>query len=272
MDKKSLSNDIKTSKNVEIIIVLIFFYSIIIFVLSKVFHDYSAKIVLNKKCYTVNNKSLNNIMSQNTVPFEMIINQKFGIIFIIILSYLLNNNTKKLSYSLLYDISYIILTFSITSVLTAISKMGGYLRPDFMGRCFGNSAKVTDIIQEYGNKCISFDKCPEYNINNKTVMDGVRSFFSGHSSMSFALGGSLIYLYYKGNMRNRIKSQISEPYKYIKYIDLLIIAIGLLFPSFVAISRIANNRHHTRDVLFGSIIGSLMAIILGKMMYKKYLF
>lgn len=112
----------------------------------------------------------------------------------------------------------------------------GRLRPDFLKRCI----PVTDSLK---NIVCSGDK--------KIVMEGRRSFPSGHSSSTFG-GMGFIALFFTNHFS--VFDGSGRIYKF------LIFLIPILIASLVAISRIVDYRHHWEDVLVGSLIGCASAI------------
>ncbi len=83
------------------------------------------------------------------------------------------------------------------------------------------------------------------------------SFPSGHSMVSFAFYGFIIYLIYKSKLN-----------KYLKI--LLILSFSLIILN-IGLSRIYLGVHHTTDVIGGYALGLLCLIIFVEFIYKKYI-
>ena len=83
------------------------------------------------------------------------------------------------------------------------------------------------------------------------------SFPSGHSMVSFAFYGFLIYLIYKSKLSIRLKVFL------IAFFGIIIINIGL--------SRIYLGVHYVTDVLGGYFLGFICLIIFIELVYKKIL-
>ncbi|KAG9127953.1 hypothetical protein FRC07_007191, partial [Ceratobasidium sp. 392] len=102
---------------------------------------------------------------------------------------------------------------------------------------------------------VSADICTT--TDHDRLKDGFRSFFSGHSSLSFAGLGFLSY-YLAGKMH--LFDQRGHTGK--AWIALTPLTGALL----VAISRTMDYRHHWHDVLIGSIVG----LVLSYFSYRQY--
>ena len=89
----------------------------------------------------------------------------------------------------------------------------------------------------------------------RVVVENGYSFPSGHSMVSFAFYGFLIYLINKNLKNKKIK------YPLIALLSLLILLIG--------ISRIYLGVHYVTDVLGGYIIGLIYLIVFIKVLKKK---
>ena len=83
------------------------------------------------------------------------------------------------------------------------------------------------------------------------------SFPSGHSMVSFAFYGLIIYLIYKSKLNNKLKTAL------IILFMLIIFNIGL--------SRIYLGVHYTTDVIGGYMLGFITLTIFIELIYKKYI-
>jgi len=83
------------------------------------------------------------------------------------------------------------------------------------------------------------------------------SFPSGHSMVSAAFYGLIIYLIYKSKMKKQLKMLL------IILFSLVILNIGL--------SRIYLGVHYTTDVLAGFILAAIHLILFVELIYKKYI-
>lgn len=92
-----------------------------------------------------------------------------------------------------------------------------------------------------------------------TVMDGRKSFPSGHSSFSFATMGFLSF-YLMGKLK--IFSEEGRGHSYRLIISFTPIVVALL----VAISRTCDYHHWWQDIVVGSLIGLLIAYLC----YRQY--
>jgi len=83
------------------------------------------------------------------------------------------------------------------------------------------------------------------------------SFPSGHSMVSCAFYGIIIYLIYKSNLKKQVKI-------------LLILAFSLLIIN-IGLSRIYLGVHYTTDVFAGFILALIHLILFVELIYKKYI-
>lgn len=152
------------------------------------------------------------------------------------------------------NIGYFLFGLLATNLITNTGKLTiGRLRPNFLSVCKPN------IGNPYSNLCSSLSKtylipgrdftCNETNL--KEVLDAKKSFPSGHSSLSFY---SMVFL---ALFINHIWNFYITGKLFPK-----VIQVGLVsFAFFVALSRSTDNKHHPTDILTGSLIGIICAII-----------
>ncbi|KAJ6104599.1 hypothetical protein N7523_010919 [Penicillium sp. IBT 18751x] len=134
------------------------------------------------------------------------------------------------------------LAFVITQVL---KNACGKPRPDIIDRCQPRAG--------------SYD-LPRYGLSNSTICtgeaalikDGFRSWPSGHSSSSFA---GLFYTSMWLGGKLHIMDNRGETWK------TLLVMIPILAATLVAVSRIMDARHHPFDVITGSLLGVVCAIV-----------
>ncbi|KAI0333862.1 lipid phosphate phosphatase 1 [Cubamyces sp. BRFM 1775] len=120
----------------------------------------------------------------------------------------------------------------------------GRLRPDFLDRC-----KWDKELKACTGKLDS-------------VLDGRRSFPSGHSSTAFA-GMMFLSLWIAGvtGAWRLTETVPGGSFLRSKIARLLLSLIPLAFATWVAISRLEDYRHHKEDVIVGSLIGAVSATI-----------
>ncbi|KAI0642244.1 lipid phosphate phosphatase 1 [Trametes meyenii] len=133
----------------------------------------------------------------------------------------------------------------LSNVITEFLKNRvGRLRPDFLDRCkWDKQLKV----------CTGkLDK----------VLDGRRSFPSGHSSTAFA--GMMFLSLWIAGATGAWRLTESVPGGSVlrsKVARLLLSLAPLIFATWVAVSRVEDYRHHKEDVIVGSLIGAASATI-----------
>lgn len=119
----------------------------------------------------------------------------------------------------------------------------GRLRPDFLTRC-----KWSDSLQACTGKA-------------KDIMEGRRSFPSGHSSTAFA-GMAFLSLFLAGLLHTWSFSQPAPARNLFstKLGRICITLAPIAYATWVAVSRLEDYRHHKEDVIVGSLLGSLSAL------------
>jgi diacylglycerol diphosphate phosphatase/phosphatidate phosphatase len=153
--------------------------------------------------------------------------------------------------------SYLGLTLglSLTASLTEIVKVTvGRPRPDLIDRCQPLPGSVDHPIFGLSNVsiCTQTDK--------HILKDGFKSFFSGHSSFSFAgLGFLAFYLAGKLHLFDR-RGHSHKAW---------LAFAPLVGAALIAISRTMDNRHHWHDVTVGSIVGLTLSFFSYRQFYPK---
>ncbi|XP_073963701.1 phospholipid phosphatase 5-like [Choristoneura fumiferana] len=136
------------------------------------------------------------------------------------------------------------LALGINGITTnTIKLIAGRPRPDFFYRCFPNGVETMDL------QCTG---------DPGEIMDGRKSFPSGHSSLSWcSLGAGSLWL--SGRLRVLARRRGGGA-------RLVVCAAPLLLAGCVALSRSCDYHHHWEDILFGSILGFTTAVFC----YRQY--
>jgi diacylglycerol diphosphate phosphatase/phosphatidate phosphatase len=145
----------------------------------------------------------------------------------------------------------LILGLATTGSITQFVKITvGRPRPDIISRCMPATGSADPL---WGLS--TSEICTT--TNEKVLKDGFRSFFSGHSSLSFAgLGFLSFYLAGKFHLFDR------RGHAFKTWLCLTPFAGAAL----VAISRSMDYRHHWHDILVGSLVGTVLAYF----SYRQY--
>ncbi|KAF8479804.1 lipid phosphate phosphatase 1 [Russula ochroleuca] len=138
---------------------------------------------------------------------------------------------------------------ALTRVITeALKNRVGRLRPDFLSRCQWDASQ---------HVCTG---------NIDAILDGRRSFPSGHSSTAF-VGMTFLTLFLAGKTAAFCFSVTpSRSFLRSRFGRLVIVLSPLAFATWVAITRIEDYRHHKEDVIVGGLIG----IFSGSICYLLY--
>ncbi|GAA6040651.1 hypothetical protein JCM8097_008087 [Rhodosporidiobolus ruineniae] len=151
----------------------------------------------------------------------------------------------------------LLLSVALTTVFTQVVKICvGRPRPDIIDRCQPLSGAANKAV--YG-LAVAAEICTT-DINSHVMLDGFRSFPSGHSSFAWSgLGFFALYLCGKMHLFDRrghtFKAWIA-----------IVPPIGA---TLIAVSRTMDYRHHATDVIAGSILGAVIALLTYHLYYPS---
>lgn len=172
-------------------------------------------------------------------PWLMVIIIVFVPLIFLSVPYFLTRNPEDTTQALLAWT----LGLTINALITEGTKLlVGRPRPDYFFRCFPTG--VVSLEQSEGLQCTG---------NIKDVMEGRKSFPSGHSSFAFCSMGFLS-VWLCGRLRvfscNRSEG-----------LRVVVCLLPLVLATAVAVSRTCDNHHHWEDVLVGSALGFLSSYV-----------
>ena len=145
-----------------------------------------------------------------------------------------------------------LLTATLSSLMTDPPKLyAGRLRPDFIDRL-----RIAGYNSTYPDP-MATDYCT---ITNKIVVDGRLSFPSGHTSTAFA-SMTLCTLI----LMNRFRTFHQPEWRVVYF---LVAAFPLVIAFTVAISRTRDERHHFSDILGGSLVGTISALLSFRLVFS----
>lgn len=227
--------------------------------------DYSVNLPFKNS--TVSNAVLSVISL--VVPFVFIFGTELVRLIVIRVQRNLNTGRKKIKYNLnlcalgvrsvpepignfCVNYGFSLLGLAVTNSLTNIGKIViGRLRPNFLSVCRPNVDPYTNLCTKIGTYYVV--PGVDFICLNENIADvngSRKSFPSGHSSLSFY---SMIFLALFIN-----KTWNCRHMGFFKhFVQFLLTALAF----FTSLSRIQDNKHHSTDVLAGSIIGVIIAIL-----------
>lgn len=148
----------------------------------------------------------------------------------------------------------LVISILATTFLTDIFKDAiGRPRPDLIARCKPEASAPHD-------KLVTVDVCTE--TRHHVLHDGWRSYPSGHSSFAFSGLGWLALLLASQTHLLRPRASLGV---------VLICMLPLLGACLIAISRLEDYRHDVFDVVSGSLLGFLVALLNWRRYYPSLL-
>lgn len=183
-----------------------------------------------------------NPRTNSYVPTEILWPFVFGIpVCTFLLHFLLTKNKLEFIQANLS----ISLALGLNGILTNVLKLSvGRPRPDFFWRCFPDGEMNNEM------ECTG---------DPDAVIDGRKSFPSGHSSFSF-VSMSFVALYLLGKLHVFGDKGRGQSWR------LLLSITPLFLAMLVAVSRTCDYHHHWQDVTVGSLIG----ITISYLCYRQY--
>lgn len=211
-------------------------------------------------------QSLNYPLVDNvTIPSNLLFHSSVTLPLLLLATIAITRPRVKPKY---YDIHsglcMVLMCITMAQFSTSMMKMYvGRLRPNFYDLCSFDSAKLECTAEE------------------SLILDARRSFPSGHSALSFAGMGCLVWFFLGrsrigkvSNKRNYgeekgIKRQLYDKRWTDNKLQTLAAFLPLMYSSFVACSRLVDNWHHPSDILAGSLIGIFSSTLVYHLWYPN---
>lgn len=147
---------------------------------------------------------------------------------------------------MLFCVVFLTCNVTVVALVENIKNLVGRLRPDFLDRC----KPIIKICK--GNK--------------KIILDGRKSFPSGHSA---TCGCGFIFLILFIN--SQFVKSINNFNLNIPLIKVLLNVCFLIIPIYVGTTRYLDHRHFITDIIAGNILGGLVSLIFFKKFGKRCL-
>ncbi|RPB28358.1 acid phosphatase/Vanadium-dependent haloperoxidase [Terfezia boudieri ATCC MYA-4762] len=161
-------------------------------------------------------------------------------------------------------------------VTNGMKNLVGKHRPDLISRCAPDPERLASgglsVVNRYlfdVEICTSWGGVSEAGLGRDELLDGFRSWVSGHTSISYAgLTYLTIFLSFHfpkprgfGRFNNTSEPQAPKKSSHLPIPLLLVLSVPVLLATYVATTRYSDYRHHGVDVIFGSLLGVGMAIL-----------
>ncbi|KAK9760289.1 hypothetical protein K7432_015857 [Basidiobolus ranarum] len=195
------------------------------------------------RLFSLENKTISFPHKQfDTIPMSL----AFILVFVIplVLMALISLLIRRSPYDCHNAILGLCLSMTLTLMITHVLKVTvGRHRPDFISRCQPMKENGLDRVDPPLG-LTSVDVCTQ--TDAYVFLDGMKSFPSGHTSLSFA-GLTFFSLYLAGKLH--LFDERGHTYKS------FVTVAPMIGAALIAVSRICDYRHHWQDVLVGAFIG-----------------
>ncbi|KAJ1726054.1 hypothetical protein LPJ61_005452 [Coemansia biformis] len=193
--------------------------------------------------FSLTDKTIQYPNKPDSVPFYAAVVLAFVLPLVVIVLWtgLLRRSFHDMNVGILGLCMALVLNMMVTNT---VKNLAGRLRPDFIDRCNLDLSQVSEPTIGLLTSAV----CRQ--ADESFLLDGMRSFPSGHSSFSFA-GLGYITLWLCGHMN--IVDCRGRTYK--SFVALAPLLGALL----ISVSRTKDYRHHWQDVLAGALLGVAMA-------------
>lgn len=169
---------------------------------------------------------------KNTVEYSVLL---FGIFTLFSVIFYKYQNTSE-EIRMITGLGFVAALLLTNGITENIKKMLGRLRPDFLARCRPDRSGV----------CTG---------DRRKIIEGRKSFPSGHTSTTFCAVFFMIYLLYMHGLN--------------PILFLICSAFFLIFGLFVGLSRVSDNRHFPADVIGGIATGILCTCVTILLMHRN---
>ncbi|KAF8474828.1 phosphatidic acid phosphatase type 2/haloperoxidase [Kalaharituber pfeilii] len=159
-------------------------------------------------------------------------------------------------------------------VTDGMKNLVGKPRPDLLSRCSPDPERLASGNYSIGDRylfgpgiCTSWYRTTTDGLDKSELLDGFRSWVSGHASISFA-GLTFLTLFLISHVLKQLGApgngvaNLKSPRTYHPSAPLLLIlSAPLLGAAYVATTRYSDYRHHGVDIILGSLLGIFTAFV-----------
>ncbi|XP_047736607.1 phospholipid phosphatase 1 isoform X3 [Hyalella azteca] len=153
-------------------------------------------------------------------------------------------------WSLYNNVGCFLFGCAVSQLLTDVAKYSiGRLRPHFLSICNPDWSTITCVDPVSGGYNYVLPDCSPK--DEDRLKEARLSFPSGHASFS---AFTMIYLVLYLQARMRLRVRLVRPF---------VQFACLLMAFYTSLSRVSDYKHHWSDVLFGALLGTVVAVLVG---------
>ncbi|PVV03459.1 hypothetical protein BB560_002040 [Smittium megazygosporum] len=220
--------------------------------------------------FSVTDKTIQYPHKSDTVPFWAAVMICYIFPLLVVIGLTMFRKGRKDWFAMHTGILALTATQAANQLFTnTIKNLAGRPRPDFISRCAPSVQAINSANGFGSSNNANLVRDPVFGLFTTSICtakrdsvfyDGMRSFFSGHSSTAFA-GMTFLSLFLAANMKIYNRKAYTQ--------RALVTTLPILVAGLIAVSRVSDYRHHWQDVLTGSIVGAAIAYFFYYIYYPK---